>query len=86
MPADAAKRPIIDIPATAVFERNGEAGVWVVDSAAETVHSVPVELVARNDGIVRIAGGLEPGTRVVIAGANSLTEGQAVDIKEETIR
>jgi RND family efflux transporter MFP subunit len=86
MPADAAKRPIIDIPATAVFERNGEARVWVVDSAAETVHSVPVELVARNDGIVRIAGGLEPGTRVVIAGANSLTEGQAVDIKEETVR
>jgi RND family efflux transporter MFP subunit len=84
MPAGTARRPIIDIPATAVFERNGEARVWVVDTAAATVHSVPVELVARDDRVARIAGGLEAGARVVIAGANSLAEGQAVEIKEET--
>jgi membrane fusion protein, multidrug efflux system len=86
MPAGAAGSSMIDIPTTAVFERNGETRVWVVDSAADTVYSVAVELVARNDRIARIGRGLESGTRVVIAGTNSLNEGQAVEPEEETVR
>jgi RND family efflux transporter MFP subunit len=85
-PADAAEWSTIDVPVQAVFELDGEARVWVVDSAAKTVHSVAVEVAARDDRIARIARGLEPGARVVIAGANSLTEGQAVKIREETVR
>jgi membrane fusion protein, multidrug efflux system len=85
-PADAVEWSTIDVPVQAVFELDGEARVWVVDSAAKTVHSVAVEVAARHDRIALIARGLEPGARVVIAGANSLTEGQAVKIREETVR
>lgn len=85
-PAGAAEWSPIDVPIQAVFELNGEAHVWVVDSAAKTVHSVAVAVAARDDRIARIARGLKPGARVVIAGANSLTEGQAVKIREETVR
>jgi RND family efflux transporter MFP subunit len=85
-PAGAAEWSTIEVPIQAVFEPDGEARVWVVDSAAKTVHSVAVAVAAHDDRIARIARGLEPGARVVIAGANSLTQGQAVKIREETVR
>ena len=81
-PARTMGRPPIEVPTPAVFEVNGEAHVWVVNSATKTVHSAAVEVATSDDRIVRIARGLEPGSRVVIAGTGGLTEGQTVKISE----
>ncbi len=73
----------IDVPATALFERDGATRVWVVDDAAKTVRSAPVEVAARDGRVARLSGGVASGARVVVAGANSLAEGQAVRLSGE---
>lgn len=80
-PAAAAAGPsLLELPATAIFERDGATRVWIVDGASKRVRSAVVDVAAGNGGTVRIARGLAAGDRVVIAGVNSLAEGQAVQI------
>jgi membrane fusion protein, multidrug efflux system len=74
--------PSIVLPLTALLERDGKTSVWVVDPQASTVSLHEVKVGARNDGTFTVAAGLEPGTRVVTAGVNSLVEGQKVKIPE----
>ena len=76
----------VDIPASALFERDGATRVWVVDPDAKAVRSAPVEVAERGPRVVRIASGIEPGARIVVAGARSLAEGQAVKLDPETDR
>jgi len=76
LPAD----PVIELPLSALLERDGKAFVWVVDRSARTVRTVPVEIAQRDEHGVRISGGLERGAQVVVAGVHSLAEGQAVKI------
>jgi RND family efflux transporter MFP subunit len=78
VPIDAGGDRPIELPASAVLERDGAARVWVVDPATRTVKTVPVTIGRRDDARVRIATGLEVGANVVIAGVHSLTEGQPV--------
>jgi len=73
----------IEIPVSALLERDGSARVWVVDAAAKTVRTVPVQVAVREGDVVRLAGGIEIGARIVVAGVNSLTEGQVVEIDQE---
>lgn len=75
--ADAA----IDLPLTALLEKDGKSFVWVVDPNASTVSLQPVEVKAK-DGASFTAGGIGAGTRVVTAGVRSLAEGQKVRIPE----
>lgn len=80
--------PRIVLTRSALLERDGRTCVWVVDPAAKTVSIRDVALapktdLATTDGVVEIAGGLEPGTRVVTAGVNSLAAGQSVKILDE---
>jgi RND family efflux transporter MFP subunit len=70
--------PSIELPRTALFERDGAGRVWLVDKDGKTVRSVAVEVAYRDDRTIRLSAGVPPGERVVIAGANSLSEGQAV--------
>ncbi|MBB3771308.1 RND family efflux transporter MFP subunit [Angulomicrobium tetraedrale] len=77
-PVEAGADRSIELPVSAVLERDGTPRVWVVDAATRTVKTVPVVIARRDDTRVRIAGGLDVGARVVIAGVHSLTEGQAV--------
>ncbi|MFC3692431.1 efflux RND transporter periplasmic adaptor subunit [Chenggangzhangella methanolivorans] len=72
--------PSIELPTTSVFERDGAPRVWIVDKNGKTVRSVGVEIAHRDARIVRLSGGVPAGERVVIAGANSLSEGQAVKL------
>lgn len=74
---------MIELPTSALLERDGKTLVWVVDEAARTVSVREIKVANRNDGSARVAGGLFPGTRVVTAGVNSLIEGQAVKIQKE---
>ena len=73
----------IEVPATALFERDGATRVWIVDPAAKAVRSAPVEVATRDARSARLSGGVTPGARVVVAGANSLSEGQAVKLEGE---
>ena len=57
--------------------------VWVVDPATRTVSTRDVTIAARDGSAVRVLDGLTPGTRVVTAGVNSLTQGQTVKIADE---
>ncbi|MFN4277067.1 MAG: efflux RND transporter periplasmic adaptor subunit [Ferrovibrio sp.] len=85
-PVDAvASLAAIELPASAVFERDGRTQVWVVDGVTMQVRSTAVDVAASNGKTLRIARGLEPGTRVVIAGVNSLSEGQVVRILEGAV-
>ena len=73
----------ISVPTTAVFERDGESRIWIVDVQAGTVASRPVnvEPISGNPGRFLVRSGLEPGERIVTAGAHSLEEGQQVKVE-----
>lgn len=78
--------PTIEVPLSALLERDGTTRVWVVDTKTKTVKTVNVLIAHRDAGGARISGGLDAGARVVVAGANSLSEGQAVKIDEKAVR
>ena len=78
--------PGIELPVSALLERDGKAMVWIVDPAARTVSTRDVRVVARDGSSVRVLDGLTPGTRVVVAGVNSLTPGQTVKITDEAFQ
>jgi RND family efflux transporter MFP subunit len=71
----------IALPAQALSQSHGEAKVWVVDSG-QTARLVPVVVEAYENGTVVLEDGLAAGDRVVIAGAQFLTEGETVDVEE----
>ena len=68
----------VRLPASAVLERDGKALVFVVDEAKGTISEQPVSVVGKGDGYVAVAGALQPGSRVVAAGVNSLSAGVPV--------
>lgn len=74
--------PGIELPVTALLERDGKTMVWVVDPATRTVSTQDVTIAARDRSFVRILNGLTAGSRVVVAGVNSLTPGQTVKIPD----
>ena len=78
--------PTIDLPASALVERNGRMMVWVVDPTARTVSTREVTVAARDEASVRVLDGLSPGTRVVTAGVNSLTPNQTIKIADEAFQ
>lgn len=71
------------LPATAVFEADGRKAVWIVNAAGDAVSRRDVTLADRSDDRVAVTGGLEPGDRVVLAGARSLAEGQRVRLSDK---
>ena len=75
--------PQIDLPAAAILRRDGHTLVSIVDPAGGTVTAREVKVVAGDGGSVEVTDGLAAGTRVVVAGVNSLAEGQAVKILDE---
>ncbi|HKU95200.1 MAG TPA: efflux RND transporter periplasmic adaptor subunit [Vineibacter sp.] len=72
----------IELPASGLLERDGKTMVWVVDPVSSQVLLREVAVATRNSGRVEVAGGLDPGTRVVVAGVNSLVSGQHVKVPE----
>ena len=70
----------IELPATALLERNGKTVVWIIDPASGSVSSREVKIAGRGEQTVEVSEGLAPGTRVAVAGVNSLEAGQRVTI------
>jgi RND family efflux transporter MFP subunit len=75
--------PDIELPASALLERDGRTMVWVVDPANRTVSTRDVTIAARDGSSVRVLDGLTSGTRVITAGVHSLTPSQTVKIADE---
>ncbi|MFG6455354.1 efflux RND transporter periplasmic adaptor subunit [Roseateles sp. BYS96W] len=69
---------VVKLPLASVMQQAGKTSVWVLDTAAMTVKPVPVQVGGADGNEVVIAGGLQPGQEVVVAGVHVLTPGQKV--------
>jgi RND family efflux transporter MFP subunit len=69
------------LPPSAILSKDGESFVWVVDPADNTVSLHKAD--AAIDGADARVSGLAVGTRIVIAGINSLKPGQKVRIEQD---
>jgi membrane fusion protein, multidrug efflux system len=74
--------PAVILPASALFEKDGKASVWVIDPDKQTVQERPVTVGERTAGTVTVTAGLAKGERVVTAGVHSLDPGQKVRVLE----
>lgn len=68
------------VPASAILNLDEGSCVWVVDESAKTVVRRLVKIGDSSGENVAIVSGIEPGTRVVIAGARSLKDGQSIKL------
>ncbi|HET7717056.1 MAG TPA: efflux RND transporter periplasmic adaptor subunit [Bauldia sp.] len=74
---------VISIPPTALVQTGDQPQVWIVD-ATGAVHLKPVTVARYDTGAVLVSDGIEKGDLVVIAGVNSLAEGQIVKVEKVT--
>jgi RND family efflux transporter MFP subunit len=72
----------IELPASALLERDGRTFVWVVDAATSRVSTREVKVAARDEDSFRVAEGLAPGACVVTAGVHSLLPNQLVKLTD----
>jgi RND family efflux transporter MFP subunit len=64
------------VPASAVFTRNGELSVFVLDGS--TLHLTPITAIFQDGSRVGVSRGLKPGQLVVASGFSELSDGQTV--------
>jgi RND family efflux transporter MFP subunit len=80
--------PRIDLPATALLERDGKTQVWVVAKEAGTsdakVSLRDVVVASRDENGIVVTSGLTAGDRIVVAGVHSLKPGQTVKVLDGT--
>ena len=81
--ATQASEPEVQVPLGAVLDDGKKTGVWVLDTAASTVHFQPVKLV-RVTGESAVISGLNSSDRVVSLGAHLLQEGARVRTASES--
>lgn len=74
-------REVVTVPASAILQTGDNPQVWVV-SADNVVKKVPVKVDRYDADSVTISEGLAKGDRIVIAGVNSLNDGQKVAIEQ----
>jgi RND family efflux transporter MFP subunit len=76
---------VIRLPVTAVTaDAELRSRVWIVDESSLTVQARPVETGNVQGDMITITGGVEPGERVVTAGAAFLAEGMRVTLLAQT--
>lgn len=73
---------VITLPLSAVWQQGGNSHVWTVDPQASTVTPQVIRIAGADGNRVVVAGGLQPGQRVVTAGVHVLTPGQQVRLEE----
>ncbi|PZV37355.1 efflux RND transporter periplasmic adaptor subunit [Mesorhizobium kowhaii] len=74
--------PTIELPMSALLEKDGVDKVWIVDPQTSSVNAKDIKVAAKGAATFTVAGGLEAGMRVVTAGVHSLSEGQKVKVPE----
>jgi len=70
----------IRLPLSAIYNKDGQPLVWVVDHASSQVATRPVELGSAHDDAVLVTRGLAGGETVVTAGVHQLHAGQRVTL------
>lgn len=70
----------VKIPATALFEENGQTCLWVVGSGSIVRKRAVTAIDIDRDGYAYITSGLDDGETVVTAGVNSLKDGAQVRV------
>lgn len=78
---DAAGAPVVVLPGSALFDKDGQPAVWVV-SASSAVELKPITVARYETDRVVVSDGLAKGDRVVTAGVNRLREHEKVRIIE----
>jgi RND family efflux transporter MFP subunit len=77
-----AAKPVMMLPGSALFDRDGSPAVWVVDKSSE-VRLKPVTVARYETDRIIISDGLAQGDIVVTAGVNRLRENQKVRLQEK---
>ncbi|UVK39008.1 efflux RND transporter periplasmic adaptor subunit [Mesorhizobium sp. AR10] len=72
--------PTIELPLSALLQKNGGDKVWIVDEQTSSVSTRDITIASKGAASFTITEGLEAGMRVVTAGVHSLVEGQKVRI------
>ncbi len=75
--------PMIKLPTSALRQEGQGTAVWVLDTASMTVKSQAVQIATADGNDVVVAGGLQPGMQVVVAGVHVLAPGQKVTVFKE---
>jgi RND family efflux transporter MFP subunit len=78
--------PVIALPLSVLFEKNGAPAVWVFDQQSGSAALKPVAIARYDADTVVIASGLAKGDTVISAGINTLREGQKVRLADATGR
>jgi len=68
----------VELPGSALFERDGKPAVWVVDPKSSTVSLRAISVGRYTGDEVLVSGGVSKGEIVVTAGVQKLISGQAV--------
>ncbi|MCJ0762857.1 efflux RND transporter periplasmic adaptor subunit [Variovorax terrae] len=76
---------VIKLPTSALRQDGQATAVWVLDKAAMTVRSQPVQIATADGNEAVISGGLQPGMLVVSAGVHVLQPGQKVTIYQPKV-
>lgn len=74
--------PVVVLPGSALFDKDGKPSVWVYDAATSQVKLKPVTVSRFETERVVLSDGVEKGDVIVTAGVNRLREGQAVRLIE----
>ena len=83
------ERPVpafVELPLSALLERDGETRVWTVDPTTGVATTRPVRVGSRDTRTVRVLDGLAGGEIVVTAGVHGLTEGEKVALAQEATK
>jgi len=75
----------VALPLSALFEKDGTPGVWVLDQQSSSLALRPITVARYEANTVVVASGLAKGDIVVTAGVNTLTVGQKVRLAEATL-
>ncbi|GKS63013.1 RND transporter [Nitrospira sp.] len=74
---------LIEVPLSALMMAATQPAVWIIDPQTSVVHKRAIEVARYNQNAVVVASGLLSGDRIVIAGAQSLHDGQKVGLLED---
>ncbi len=75
-------QPIALLPLTAIYQKDKQAAVWVVDAATSSVRLAPVVIGQFREETVTVTSGVKDGDVVVTAGVHKLLPGQKVRVAD----
>ncbi|MBB5703202.1 RND family efflux transporter MFP subunit [Ochrobactrum daejeonense] len=76
------EQKVVTLPIQALLDENGRTSIWIIDPQKQTVSLHDVQVTDRR-GNSFVAGGVDIGSYVAIAGVHELKEGQKVRLNEK---